>query len=496
MKWKERGMVFMKLINKDYFKYLIKQHKRLLFLIWLIGFILIPFISLMNPEENFFAHSHGLSSLISISFVFVISFLAPIYLFSFLQKKKSTILYFSLPIKKQSLFITTTLFSLAATITPVVIYYSITYFLAKLLHFEFLGDAHFILTLFIMVFYMICLQVFVTTITLLCQNTLDSFIVNVAYMITPYIVFLCFYSYISGQADIIMLGQGNYADFFSDIIYYISLPYCAGFEVKNYLQNDILVSIIPHIYWTIVTIILYLTSYQLFMKRTMEQSENHTKSRFIYPLLITAIIFSLMFVMYGDGISETNIFIYSLIFILYLVMYFFAVRRVYFTWKIPVIFVTLLVCCIGFAQIFNNTQGFGLLSEYPNIENYDKFQFNAYTDSQNLIYNNKQVNQFYIDSQNENTLHLILKFHKDLINKKIISSYHDTSFSEDSNILYINIYYNQNYNNNYVNRYYVIDSKEKIDEFIKMYDEFLKNVESHSEYTCHHDEYLTEDTEE
>ena len=32
MKWKERGMVSM--INKDYFKYLIKQNKKYLILIW------------------------------------------------------------------------------------------------------------------------------------------------------------------------------------------------------------------------------------------------------------------------------------------------------------------------------------------------------------------------------------------------------------------------------------------------------------------------------
>ena len=41
MKWKERGMVSM--INKDYFKYLIKQNKKYLILIYVIG-IIIPFL--------------------------------------------------------------------------------------------------------------------------------------------------------------------------------------------------------------------------------------------------------------------------------------------------------------------------------------------------------------------------------------------------------------------------------------------------------------------
>ena len=495
MKWKERGMVFMKNVNKDYFKYLIKQNKRLLFLIWLIGFILIPFMSLQNLYNNYLIYPKGFNSMISLLFGFAISFLAPIYLFSFLQKKKSTILYFSLPIKKQSLFITTALFSLFATVVPVVIYYSITYFLTKLFYPALTNNSYSILMLIIMMFYMICLQAFVTTITMLCQNTLDSLVINVAYMIAPIIVFLCFTNYISNQADIIMLGYGNYAEFLSEIIYYISLPYCACFEVINTMSNNTSISMIPNIYWCVIAVILCLTSYKLFMKRPMEQSENHTKSIFIYPLLITTIIFSLMLVMYGDGISEPKIMVYGLIFILYLVMYFFAVRKVYFTWKIPAVFIALLICCIGFANIFNNTQGFGLLSEYPNIENYDSFSLRAGSYTSSFSYNGKEVDQFYIDSKNENTLHLILEFHKDLINNHIISSsYKDVS--ENSESLYIDINYAKNHSNDSVFREYIIDSKEKMDKFIEMYDAFLKTVESNNEYTCHHDEYLSIDTEE
>ena len=44
MKWKERGMVSM--INKDYFKYLIKQNKKYLILIYLVG-IIIPFLGII-----------------------------------------------------------------------------------------------------------------------------------------------------------------------------------------------------------------------------------------------------------------------------------------------------------------------------------------------------------------------------------------------------------------------------------------------------------------
>ena len=93
MKWKERGMVSM--INKDYFKYLIKQNKKYLILIYVIG-IIIPFW--MFNEHTPTLCTTGVLSLV---YGLGLSCIVPIYLFSFLQKKKSNILYFSLPIKKR-----------------------------------------------------------------------------------------------------------------------------------------------------------------------------------------------------------------------------------------------------------------------------------------------------------------------------------------------------------------------------------------------------------
>ena len=99
MKWKERGMVSM--INKDYFKYLIKQNKKYLILIYVIG-IIIPFL-LINKFDYAPLNDENITrfaQIIPLAYGFMLSFIVPIYLFSFLQKKKSNILYFSLPIKK------------------------------------------------------------------------------------------------------------------------------------------------------------------------------------------------------------------------------------------------------------------------------------------------------------------------------------------------------------------------------------------------------------
>lgn len=487
MKWKERGMVYMKIINKDYFKYLIKQNKRLLFLIWLIGFIFIPFFTFIYDSAEYWA-AFRFSAILTLVYGFVISFLAPIYLFSFIQKKKSTILYFSLPIKKQSLFITTALFSLFATIIPVVMYYIIA-LLLNYFKYSYM-EGNIILSFLIIIIYMIGQQAIVTAIAMLCQNTLDSFIANATYVITPFVAFGCFLIYLSKLADKIMLGHGNYTEEFSQIIHFLSLPYNGLFELTYTVTDNEFYNKMFIIYWLVISIVFIFIAYKLFMKRSLEQSENHTKSIFVYPILITAITFSLMFVMYD---SSDIIMIYGCIFVLYLVMYFFSVRKVYFTWKIPAIFIILVVGCIGFANAFNDTKGFGVLSEYPVIENQNEFHLHA-TSSKNLSYNNEEVNTFNIDSQNKNTVRLIYEFHQNLINNKVVAPverydiYTSSDLAESEPIIYVNFYYYDGVKE--TQREYVIYSKQNIDIFIEMYNKFLQTVESQKEYTCHHDESL------
>lgn len=82
-----KGMVSM--INKDYFKYLIKQNKKYLILIYVIG-IIIPFL-LINKFDYVPLNDENITrfaQIIPLAYGFMLSFIVPIYLFSFLQKEK------------------------------------------------------------------------------------------------------------------------------------------------------------------------------------------------------------------------------------------------------------------------------------------------------------------------------------------------------------------------------------------------------------------------
>ena len=90
MKWKERGMVSM--INKDYFKYLIKQNKKYLILIYVVG-IIIPFLTLNSliPDPYIDYQIARIPGMISLIYGFALSCIVPIYLFSFFNRSIASV---------------------------------------------------------------------------------------------------------------------------------------------------------------------------------------------------------------------------------------------------------------------------------------------------------------------------------------------------------------------------------------------------------------------
>lgn len=372
MKWKERGMVSM--INKDYFKYLIKQNKKYLILIYVIG-IIIPFL-LINKFDYAPLNDENITrfaQIIPLAYGFMLSFIVPIYLFSFLQKKKSNILYFSLPIKKESLYLTTSLFSYFATILPVVIYQIISQLISNYM-ISFPLDK-FILAIIITIVHMFAMNTIITFVTLSSQNMTDSLICSIAYMIIPFVVFLALNICATKVAQTFMMGYGNYSQSLKLLLNYISIVY-SGFFQGNYLLSPF-VSNTPIIYWFILSIIFSLINYHLFLKRTLEKSETYTKSIFMYPLIIILSTLSMMLFVYDLGDLKMTTLMFSVIFIIYLIMYYFSKRKVYFNWKIPSLFILLIISCIGFSSIYSNTKGLHTIYELPKNKDIQEIYFST-----------------------------------------------------------------------------------------------------------------------
>ena len=102
MKWKRRGMVFMMNDFKAYLRYYVNSNKRLLILVFIILFLIMPFFTF-----NYMGLPRGPYSLDTFYTGFIalgaatcaggciLSYLLPIYNFRYLYKKRSHEMYFS-----------------------------------------------------------------------------------------------------------------------------------------------------------------------------------------------------------------------------------------------------------------------------------------------------------------------------------------------------------------------------------------------------------------
>ena len=64
---------------------------------------------------------------------------------------------------------------------------------------------------------------------------------------------------------------------------------------------------------------------------------------------------------------KSNVLTFTIIFMIYLIMYYFSKRKVYFNWKIPTIFILLVVSCIGFSSVYADTKGFHSIYEVQQV---------------------------------------------------------------------------------------------------------------------------------
>lgn len=487
MKWKERGMVFMKTINKNYFRYLIKKNKYFLLIIWIFSVISMPCYTITFKNNYQWTNFSLISSIASVLGLFL-SFIVPIYLFAFIQRKQSTIMYLALPIKKESLFLTTSLFSVFATAVPVMICYLISVSIKN--YFMPLSAGYNFLSAIVLLIYMLSLQAIITTIILLCQNMLDTIIVSIAFMIIPFLFYYTFFIYMSKLILNMMLGIGSYIQVFAPIINYLSCVYSGILQVSYFINNIPLISYAQIIYWLIIGMIFYVLAFHLFKKRTIEQCEKHTKSIFIYPILIAVILLSVMMAAYHNEINIYTIILYAIFFILFMLMYFFAKRKVCLTWKIPVIYIMFIICCVGFANIFEKTNGFGFITELPKIDTPSYFQLTI-SSSRPVTFRDQTVNHFMIQGPNEYTAQLIYDFHKKIIDKQIIIPVRETGILDStSNIV---IFYDNNLGIPSIYRDYQLINSKQIIEIVKLYDELLTTIESDSKYHCNHWEALVEE---
>lgn len=387
-----------KFIHGQYLKYLFKSHKHLLMIITIISFVIMPFfsgINLLNGEN--FNNIYVAVNCLAIMFGCVASFFLPIYFFKFLYNKKSVDMYYSLPIKKEQLFLTTFLFSLLIVVIPISINYLFVILegIHKISGFPYLG-------LFIlMIFLFLSVQSLVTFVCMHCNNLIDSFVINILYMIVPMIVY---FSLIMLIQSVETVGNGNYADASLSLLQYISLVYQS---VQLGTSIDFIKLETPSIIlWMILDIIFIVRACYLFVHKKAEDSQQQTSSVLAYPTMIGLMICAMLLWIYifKDMSLFINLFEMIVIFIVYMILIFVQKRKIKIDMKSIIVFVCMNVLCLATTSLCQATNGFGLIREYvKDIQSVNRVSLTYYDDDKTyaMVSSDKNVIQLVNDFQHQ-----------------------------------------------------------------------------------------------
>lgn len=370
----------MKNMYKTYIKNYIERNRKLLIMLTLIQFLVLPFLVFNGLQKNS-GYSYE-SFLYIIGGVFcavgcILSFLVPIYNFKFMMQKRSCDLYYALPMSRKSLFVMQYILGLGCIFIPL----SANYLLAVLM-FIIKSDLLLFLPVFgaiwlIAVLFISCIYTLYVFLIVRCSNFLDSVVVCAVYTIIPFLILGVFGSFISKNMNEILVSSGGAGEIISfiDIIRMVSLPSYLFVGMTELIQGSINSQFVITagyftqfqlgIYWIAVSIGAWYFSSKYFHTRKVEQAEHPSTSFLTYPLLIliTAFIMILMVFM-----MDSNVIIAMItVFILYLLMVFFANRRVELNFKIVGKFVVIVAAVFIFSTVFKNTNGFGRIREVPEL---------------------------------------------------------------------------------------------------------------------------------
>lgn len=391
MKWRERGIEVMnKIIDRNYLKYLFKSKKNILILLFMISFVCIPFISILMYSDELREYTIQYAVMMSCVLAMLFSVGLPIYLFEILYHKRSCDLYFSLPIKKQTLFCTILLFNFIAVLGCICINYYI-YILpfSNVIHTELSNIMLYVLIPLIIVISCICTQLLVTFICIRSNNILDTLFILIGHVLAPVVIYAAMIMFLSSKADLFVLGNGNYIAMldtvFMHFLEYTSLPFIFFSTIFKILYNQQMTNLFYGAYWIVLSMVVFYLSYRYFVRRKAEESGKRTSFIFGYPYIITIIIFGLIFLaqcLHGIAV----IVFLTVIFMLYLFMIFFSNRKISLNYRMVGLFVILIMISYGIGYVFVQTKGFYLVKEIPNLKNIEgiTIQVSKYSDTQDL----------------------------------------------------------------------------------------------------------------
>lgn len=362
-----------------YMRYELKHNKRILLMLCAILFILLPLNMLLINENfsNFYLisgyHTPPYYTFVKVSFIFALGLacITPLYQFRFLYKKQMADVYFSLPMKRSQFFFMQFMTGFIEVLLPFLFNYVITLLIVMFKVNNFAILIHNIPILILIIFTMMVQYTLITFVCIRCHHLFDGLIIAGMYAFVPLLIIGILELFFMHQTSMLLNLEARDTFAFLNVLEMLLSPssYAKNLLINGYSDMFLvynLKSLLITMYWLCVGLSLYRGASKYFVKYKIEDCEERTNDKFTYPLMITISVFLL--ILQAINIENQDGIIYMcLAFILYFGLLFFAQRKVKVTIKQCLVLVGLFVISYGTGVVFQATNGFGLVYEFPKV---------------------------------------------------------------------------------------------------------------------------------
>lgn len=376
-------------MSKNYFIYQLKE-KRIAIIFFFVIYLAISLTSFLESDP-YLIHSFNTSIGFAYAMSILLTFVLPIALFGFVHNRRSTDVYFALPISRKQLGITSLVFMFLICFG----YFFISSVIAYLLSRMQMPFGIFCGLLGISALSLFCLLCINSLFFLIANNFFDGIIMVGAYTAFPYML----YSVISGFYMDLVAGA-NYISFHETFASYLSPLYLSVANFYNLIEIEAtkvgVIRYIPSInaiYILCIVVYTLLALYGLycsFVKRKSERAEQVSNSFFAYPFVIHSYALGILAIFAFGLVSSRNgyrgfILYYLLLLFIYVVALFVYKRKIQLTMKSLIFFSVGSLVTIGIALVGWKSRGFGLADQYRNdLDKYVTYSYYAQVSNDDL----------------------------------------------------------------------------------------------------------------
>lgn len=368
-------------MNKAYLKWLTDSHKNICIFL-LVMEIILGFLPVVTDG---FHHIGTETYNTSIAMITIASLAAavilPMLFFSYIHKKNSVDLYFSLPVSRKEQLITTVVFLLVTV--------SGSFLISTLLVWIFCHTDHnFFWQWVLMQPWMIygTLTVILTTVCVyaLANNIFDGFVMVCAYAALPMVISMAYEMFIGNMV------AGHPYSSSEDFWQYFSPLWMSGHNIagiSTISEFTFRYSFIPFL--AIYILIACIGLNRNFIHRHSERAEQTSDSFLTYPFIGNAYLFLLLlssvFSSYSTASEPVDIIFYFLLFLCYIIAAFVYHRSMKFHWTYLLGYGIALGLSFLIASAAWNSHGFGMADRYRlYTEKYLVYDYSMSCDPQDL----------------------------------------------------------------------------------------------------------------